>query len=187
MTSLINFNLWKEANKVVSNGFASILGHKLWTVDELLPPACVRAYGNFFPSGFNPLAQDVRQHLLFFSELSMLAYSESKEDCEKFLSPLGLSRQRLLYNLDNRTTDPDVLAFDKGEDVFLAFRGTEPFSLVDWKTDSDVAMGPFDPTVGNKADVHQGFWNSARVVLNDSGIKDLLKDKKRIWICGHRY
>jgi len=187
--------LWAIKERLVK-AVAYALGDQVWTVDELLPPACVQRYGSdFFSGGFDPTSE--KASLLFFAELSMLAYSESEEECHKFLSRLfkiPLDKQ-LLYDLGNKNTDPDILMFEHEDDAFVAFRGTEPFSVIDWKTDAAVTMDPLEtlnPTEdtlyealeNGGAEVHRGFWSSASLVREDEVAMGLLK--KTIWICGHR-
>jgi len=195
-------NLWKTAKDSFVNGVATALGHKTWKFDQLLPTACIEKYGserpNFFSSGFKRTSEE--HNLLFFAELSMLAYSESEKECRERLAPFFdiPPQTKLLYDLGNRITDPDVLVFEHKDEAFVAFRGTEPFSVLDWKTDAAVDMASVDSlspskdplykamTAGNGAEVHRGFWSSASVVRDDPHVMGMLTNKKTIWICGHR-
>jgi len=120
----------------------------------------------------------IMQRALLFAELSMIAYLVPKQ-AKKAASSLGFSNT-ILYDNDGS----QAYSFTNGEDIVIAFRGTEPNEWNDIKADMN-AQKALAETVGH---VHRGFkqevddlWPQLEEMLL-SHKKNL---SKKLWFTGH--
>lgn len=118
------------------------------------------------------------QRGLLFAELSMIAYlapNETKEAATR----LGFT-QTTYYNNDGS----QAYSFANGDDIVIAFRGTEPNEWNDIKADMD-AKKALAETVGH---VHRGFKKEVDDLwpqLEEMLISHKQNLSKKLWFTGH--
>jgi predicted lipase len=98
-------------------------------------------------------------------------------------------------NLTYDPTGPDLIAdiqrgvsraiiLPFGDDVIVAFRGTERDHLREWLADFSVCLVPFTTITGDKCRVHQGFLDDVNSLI--AGINSaLVSHKGRVFVTGH--
>ncbi|MBV8656642.1 MAG: lipase family protein [Burkholderiales bacterium] len=88
----------------------------------------------------------------------------------------------LLADIDSGVSRAIILPF--GDDVIVAFRGTEKEQIRQWLADFKAVLVPFVTVTGDKCLVHQGFLEDVGSLM--AGIDSaLVNHKGRIYVTGH--
>ena len=130
---------------------------------------------------------------LILAEASKLAY-ESQTTIENTVQNTWGMTAKYVSKTDKKklifSGSIDTQAFVAGNDqvIIVAFRGTEPNNINDWKT--DFKFQKFPVLLANstqKVNVHRGFWQALDLVWNEitAYIRTFPEQGQSIWLTGH--